>query len=140
MNTEDAVVLEASCGSSHWARRIEETGARCFVLDPMKFRIITDSWNKTDRQDARNMAKALWVFLVTGEFGIPVVYKPIQTIRTLRRSFAACDLLNRQYLPRHTSIKNLTQARCNYIAMRLNTRPRKRRGYRTPLEDHNGRS
>jgi hypothetical protein len=27
----------------------------------MRFRIITDSCNKTDRQDARNMAKALWV-------------------------------------------------------------------------------
>ncbi|MBS3763845.1 MAG: hypothetical protein KGZ25_11155 [Planctomycetes bacterium] len=58
----------------------------------MRFRIITDSWNKTDRQDARNMAKALWVFLVTGEFGIPTVYKPSETIRTLRRLFASYTL------------------------------------------------
>jgi transposase len=62
----------------------------------MRFRIITDSWNKTDRQDARTMAKALWVFLVTGEFGIPTVYKPSKTIRTLRRLFAGYNLLNRQ--------------------------------------------
>ena len=48
------------------ADRVEATGATCYVLDPVRFRIITDSWNKTDRQDARNMAKALWVFLVTG--------------------------------------------------------------------------
>jgi len=47
----------------------------------MRFRIITDSWNKTDRQDARNMAMVLWVFLVTGEFGIATVYKPSETIR-----------------------------------------------------------
>jgi hypothetical protein len=57
---------EASCGSFYWADRVEATGATCYILDPMRFRIITDSWNKTDRQDARNMAKALWVFLVTG--------------------------------------------------------------------------
>jgi hypothetical protein len=55
------------------ADRVEATGATCYILDPMRFRIITDSWNKTDRQDARNMAKALWVFLVTGKFGIPTV-------------------------------------------------------------------
>ena len=47
----------------------------------MRFRIITDSWNKTDRQDVRNMATVLWVFLVTGKFGIPRVYKPSETIR-----------------------------------------------------------
>ena len=51
----------------------------------MRFRIITDSWIMTDRRDARNMAKALWVFFVTGEFGIPTVYKPNQTIRAFRR-------------------------------------------------------
>jgi hypothetical protein len=66
LGPEDAVVMEASCGSFYWAHRVEATGATCYILDPMRFRIITDSWNKTDRQDARNMAKALWVFLVTG--------------------------------------------------------------------------
>jgi transposase len=67
LGPEDAVVLEASGGSFYWADRIEERGALCFVLDPNRFHIITDSWNKTDRQDSRNMAKALWVYLVTGE-------------------------------------------------------------------------
>ena len=51
------------------------------MLDPFKFKIIRDSWNKTDKQDARNMAKALWVYLVTEEFGIPTVYKPSMEIR-----------------------------------------------------------
>jgi transposase len=46
------------------------------VVDPRKFRIIKDSWNKRDTQDARNLAKALWVQVVTGEFGIPPVQKP----------------------------------------------------------------
>ena len=69
---------EASCGSFYWA----------------------------DRQDARNMAKALWVFLVTGEFGIPTVYKPSEGIRTLRRLFTTYNLLNRQI----RMLKNAIQA------------------------------
>jgi transposase len=96
LGPEDAVVLEASGGSFWWADRIEERGAMCFVLDPNRFRIITDSWNKTDRQDSRNMAKALWVYLVTGEFGIPTVHKPVAVIRELRKLFSGYELLNRQ--------------------------------------------
>ena len=42
--------------------------------------------------------------------------------------------LIRQYLPKHTCMKNVTQAQCDWIALSLNTRPRKRHGYRTPLE------
>jgi len=50
----DAVVLEASTGTFHWADKIEKQGAMCFILDPYKFKIIKDSWNKTDKRDARN--------------------------------------------------------------------------------------
>ena len=42
--------------------------------------------------------------------------------------------LIRQYLPKGRSMATLTQARCNAIADRLNNRPRKRHGYRTPIE------
>jgi transposase, IS30 family len=42
--------------------------------------------------------------------------------------------LIRQYIPKRTSMKKLTQKRCNAIAGALNNRPRKRHGFRTPLE------
>lgn len=42
--------------------------------------------------------------------------------------------LIRQYLPKRTSMTRLTQHQCNAIAHKLNTRPRKRLGYRTPEE------
>ncbi len=42
--------------------------------------------------------------------------------------------LLRQYLPKRTSLAGLTQHHCNALARRLNTRPRKRLGYRTPEE------
>ncbi len=42
--------------------------------------------------------------------------------------------LLRQYLPKRQSMARLTQHDCNRIAAKLNRRPRKRLGYRTPEE------
>jgi IS30 family transposase len=42
--------------------------------------------------------------------------------------------LIRQYLPKRTSMAQITQADCEAIAAKLNSRPRKRLGYRTPEE------
>jgi len=42
--------------------------------------------------------------------------------------------LLRQYLPKRTSQEGVTQRDCDRIAKKLNTRPRKRLGYRTPEE------
>ena len=42
--------------------------------------------------------------------------------------------LIRQYLPKKTSQAHVTQADCERIAARLNSRPRKRLGYKTPEE------
>jgi IS30 family transposase len=45
--------------------------------------------------------------------------------------------LIRQYLPKGVSMAGLSQQRCNAIARKLNLRPRKRLGFRTPLECFN---
>ncbi len=45
--------------------------------------------------------------------------------------------LIRQYLPKGTSVAGLSQPQCNAIARKLNRRPRKRLGFRTPLECYN---
>ena len=42
--------------------------------------------------------------------------------------------LIRQYLPKGTSMAGLSQQQCNSIAQKLNRRPRKRLGFKTPLE------
>ena len=42
--------------------------------------------------------------------------------------------LLRQYLPKRSNLKGLTQRQCDALAQLLNTRPRKRLGYRTPEE------
>ena len=40
--------------------------------------------------------------------------------------------LIRQYLPKGCCMRSLTQAKCDWIALQLNTRPRERYGFRTP--------
>ena len=45
--------------------------------------------------------------------------------------------LIRQYLPKGVSMAGLSQHQCNAIARKLNTRPRKRLGFKTPLECYN---
>ena len=42
--------------------------------------------------------------------------------------------LVRQHLPKGESRAGLSQQQCNAVARKLNTRPRKRPGFRTPLE------
>ena len=42
--------------------------------------------------------------------------------------------LVRQYLPKRTSMAGLSQRKCDNIAHKLNTRPRKRHGYLSPLQ------
>lgn len=42
--------------------------------------------------------------------------------------------LLRQYQPKGKSMATLRQSTCDLIAHKLNTRPRKRHGYQTPIE------
>ena len=46
--------------------------------------------------------------------------------------------LIRQYLPKGTCMKTLTQAQCDWIAEELNNRPRKRFQFRTPNDIYHG--
>jgi transposase, IS30 family len=46
--------------------------------------------------------------------------------------------LFRQYIPKGTCMKSLTQKECDRIAYELNSRPRKRHGFKTPMEIYHG--
>ena len=96
LTAEDVVALEASAGALHWAERIGEQGARCVVLDAYRFRIIRDSWQKTDRHDATNLSLALWLAQTTGQVKLPVVWQPSPTVRELRRLTGAYEIMNKQ--------------------------------------------
>ena len=96
LGREDAVVLEASAGVLYWAEKIQAQGARCVVIDAYRFRIIRDSWKKTDKHDAANLSLALWLASRSGEMKLPEVWQPDPVVRELRRLFGMYELLNRQ--------------------------------------------
>jgi transposase len=96
LGSQDAVVLESSSGSFHWAERIQRQGARCVVIDPYRFRIIRDSWHKTDRRDAAALSLGLWMSAQSRELVLPEVWQPTPLVRELRRLFAQWMILNTQ--------------------------------------------
>lgn len=96
LGSEDTVVVESSSGSFWWAERIQRRGARCQVIDPYRFRIIRDSWHKTDRRDAASLSLALWMSSRSGELVLPEVWQPTPEVRELRRLFSQWQLLNTQ--------------------------------------------
>ncbi len=96
LGREDVVVVEACSGAFYWAERIEERGARCLVIDAYRFRVIRDSWNKSDRRDAANLSLALWMAERSQEMRLPEVWQPGPTIRELRRLLGHYQLLNKQ--------------------------------------------
>ena len=96
LGREDAVVLEASAGAMYWAEKIQSQGASCVVIDAYRFRIIRDSWRKTDKRDAANLSLALWLALRSGEMKLPEVWQPGPVVRELRRLVGLYELLNKQ--------------------------------------------
>ncbi|MGA2641203.1 MAG: ankyrin repeat domain-containing protein [Spirochaetia bacterium] len=96
LGSEDAVVLEASAGALHGAEKIQSQGASCVVIDSYRFRIIRDSWQKTDKRDAANLSLALWLASRSGEMKLPEVWQPGPVVRELRRLFGLYELMNKQ--------------------------------------------
>ncbi len=106
LGPQDVVALEASGGALHWGEKIGERGALCLVIDAYRFRIIRDSWQKTDRHDAKNLSLALWLQQTTAEVQLPVVWQPTTTVRELRRLAGMYEMVNKQV----RQLKNRVQA------------------------------
>ena len=102
----DSVVIESINNAFYWSDQIEMRGATCVIVDPHKFKIIKDSWNKTDKRDAANLSLALWMSEMKQEFKMPTVYKPSVEIRELRKLFAEYQMITSHI----TQYKNSIQA------------------------------
>ena len=106
LSSEDAVVIESVSNSFYYSDEIEKKGAQCFIIDSFKFKIISESWQKTDRKDSSSLSLALWVSMTSHEFSLPVIYKPPMVVRELRRLFSLYQLINKQI----RQYKNVIQA------------------------------
>jgi transposase len=68
----------------------------CKDYDTFRFRIIRDSWQKTDGRDAANFSLGLWLASRSKETKLPVIWQPAPVSRELRKLFGLYDLLNKQ--------------------------------------------
>ena len=75
----DVVALEATSGTDKIVSVLERHGVRVVVANTRKLRSITDAKAKTDRLDARTLAKLLFAGL------LDAVWTPDERTRTLRR-------------------------------------------------------
>ncbi len=111
-------------------RTMEETNRRVIALlqkHPGRFKTITAD-NGTEFHGYQQIEQAT---------GVPFYFAtPYHSWE--RGSNENLNGLIRQYLPKRIKMTGLTQYDCNRIAKKLNTRPRKRLGYRTPEECVNG--
>jgi transposase len=114
LGPEDLVAVESSGGVFHLADMIETTGAKVCVIDPRRFKIICESKRKTDKNDARLLARGLY-WMMTGNEILPMVYKPDQRIRTLRRLFGVYVHIQKQI----TALKNAVQGYLRDIGISL---------------------
>jgi len=103
----------------------EATAAAAIVIGRMRDRCHTLTFdNGTEFHDYEKLERG---FGVTCYFATP--YHSWE-----RGSNENLNGLLRQYLPKGQSMEDVTQVQCNAIAKDLNTRPRKRHGFKTPLE------
>lgn len=105
LNENDSVVLEAINNAFYWADKIETQGASCVIVNPHKFKIIKESWNKTDKRDAANLSLGLWMSELRNEFKLPTVYKPAKEIRDLRKLFSLYQMVTEQQAQHKNSIQ-----------------------------------
>jgi len=105
LNEKDAVIIESISNAFYWADQIEKQGASCVIINPFKFKIIKESWVKTDKRDAANLSLALWMSEMRHEFKLPTVYKPPVEIRELRKLFSQYQLITEQVRQYKNSIQ-----------------------------------
>lgn len=105
LTENDVVVIESINNAFYWADQIERQGASCVIVDPHRFKIVKDSWNKTDKRDAANLSLALWMSEIRHEFKMPTVYKPSADVRELRKFFAQYQKITEQIRQYKNSIQ-----------------------------------
>lgn len=114
------------------------------IIKKIKARTIAE----TNRAVLEAISELPWKFrTITFDNGLEFMgYKEIEEKTRVRCYFAnpyhswergSVENLNgliRQYLPKGMCLRNVSQSDCDRIAEELNSRPRKRHGYRTPKE------
>ena len=102
LKKDDYIFLEASTPTFAFTDLLKDTVKKTIVIDPFKFRAIADSRKKTDKIDARQLARMGKYHVEGDKKFLPEVYVVEKRIRKLRSLFTTYRLLNKEI----TMIKN----------------------------------
>jgi transposase len=96
LHKDDYVFVEASVNTFAFSDRIRDYVKEVIVIDPFQFRVIADSGKKTDKIDAKKIAKMGQYHIETGRDFLPEVYIPEVQIRKLRSLFTTYNLITKE--------------------------------------------
>jgi transposase len=99
---DDYVFIEASTNTFAFSDLIKDRVKKVTVIDPFQFKAIANSSKKTDKIDARTLAKMGKYHVETGGNFLPEVYIVDKPIRKLRALFTTYNLINKEM----TMVKN----------------------------------
>jgi transposase len=108
LQKDDYVFIEATANTFAFCDRIKDYVKEVIVIDPFQFRVICDSGKKTDRIDARKLAKMGQYHIESGRDFLPEVYIPEEGIRRLRSLFTTYTLISKEL----TMTKNRIYSLC----------------------------
>jgi transposase len=106
LTPDDAVTLETGNQSFHLAIEMMKQGAHVIVTDAREFSKRNKSPKKTDKNDARDLAYALYDHFnsKSDKARLHAVYVPPKEIRELRRLFSAWNGINKSIVQFKNSI------------------------------------
>jgi transposase len=98
LTREDYVAVEASTNTFWFVEQIKPFVHECFVIDPWKFSIITQSNKKTDRIDSLKLAKRLKYHILFDKSHdeFPTIYIPEKTVQDVRSLFSTYELVKKE--------------------------------------------
>lgn len=104
LTKEDYVVIEASTNTFWFYDQIKSRVKECYVVNPHKIKVISESTNKTDKRDAITLARLLKYATLAGdkETDLPVVYVPEEKVRVIRALFTTYKMFRKHSV----SVKN----------------------------------
>lgn len=96
LNPNDYVFIEASTNTFAFSDVIKDRVKKVVVVDPYQFRQDVDRGKKTDKIDAKKLAKEGKYHVQTGEDFLPAVYIVNKKIRKLRSLFTTYTLVSKE--------------------------------------------
>jgi transposase len=96
LKRDDYVFLEASTPTFAFTDLLKDKVKETIVIDPIQFRAIADSRKKTDKIDARQLARMGKYHIETDKDFLPEVYVVEEGIRKLRSLFTTYRLIRKE--------------------------------------------